>query len=164
MTVAHLSKLVHVVAAIWMIGGGVGRFVAHRAAIRATGIETMQTLLGLVEFFDSRMVIPASSVLLIFGLTTAWLQGWPILGFLQGGSSNWVLVSLLLTLSILPMVALVLGPRRRKRTHLLAAAIAAGRVTPELTAALTDRAVARARIYEFAVVAIVTVLMVLKPF
>ena len=158
------SKLVHVVAAIWMVGGMVGRLVAHRAAQRATGIETMQAMLGLVEFFDARMVIPASSLLLIFGLLTAWLQGWPILGFLQGGAVNWVLASLLLTLSILPVVAFVLSPRRSRRARLLEEAVAAGRVTPELTSALDDRALFAARLYESAVVAVVTALMVLKPF
>ena len=46
----------------------------------------------------------------------------------------------------------------------LAAAKEQGEVTPELTAAFHDRAVAFARNYELAVIAVIITLMVTKPF
>jgi len=46
----------------------------------------------------------------------------------------------------------------------LAEAQERGEVTPELTAAFNDRAVAFARNYELAVIALIIVLMVTKPF
>ena len=40
------------------------------------------------------MVVGGSIAVLVFGLTTAWLQSLPIHGSLQGGAMNWILVSL----------------------------------------------------------------------
>ncbi len=53
------------------------------------------------------MIRPATSVVLLGGLLAAWLRGWPVLGFLQDGPSNWVLVSLLLLVSIIPIIVFV---------------------------------------------------------
>jgi hypothetical protein len=54
-------------------------------------------------------------------------------------------------------------PRRRRRQAALREAVAAGRITPELRAALDNRGVQRARAIEALLIAAIVVLMVLKP-
>jgi hypothetical protein len=110
------------------------------------------------------MAIPGSQAVLLFGLITAWLQGQPLLGVLQGARSNWLLVSLALFVSAIPLIIFVLAPRRKRRANTLDAALARGTITPELRAALADRAVIRSRVVEFLIVALILVLMILKPF
>jgi hypothetical protein len=92
------------------------------------------------------------------------MRGWPILGFLQGGSVNWVLAALLVYLSIIPVIVFVFLPRGRVFHQALEAARPLGRVTPELRAALHDPWVHAARTYEIVMIVLLTVLMVLKPF
>jgi hypothetical protein len=65
-------------------------------AERASDILRMRSLLALGEQFERLMVIPASITVLLFGLLTAWVQGVPLLGFVQEARSNGLLLSLLL--------------------------------------------------------------------
>ncbi len=62
-----------------------------------------------------------------------------------------------------PLIPTVLVPRRRRREAALRDAVAAGRITPELRAALEDRGVLRARALEAGLIAAIVILMVLKP-
>src|SRR5512138_2540939 len=107
MNLATVLKLLHVFTAIWMIVGLFGRqIVLHKAGL-SKDIREVCTLLPVSAVFEQKMVIPGSSAVMIAGLVTAWAQGWPILGFIQGGAANWVLVSLLLFLTVIPVIALV---------------------------------------------------------
>src|SRR5262249_4218181 len=110
------------------------------------------------------MAIPGSQVVLLLGLLTAWLQGQPLLGFLQGARSNWLLVSLVLFVSMVPIIIVVLIPRRKQRHAALAAALRLGTITPELRAAVADKLVLGSRALELLIVAVILVLMILKPF
>jgi uncharacterized membrane protein len=78
--------------------------------------------------------------------------------------TRWVTVSLVLFATTIPLVPLVFLKRGKVFGEAFGAAVREGRMTPELTAALNDRAVTAARWYEKAVVAVVIVLMVTKPF
>jgi len=109
-------------------------------------------------------VVQGSRLVLIFGLITAWLQGWPILGFLVGGSSNWVFVSLLLFGAITALVPTVFLPAGRAFDAALGAAVASGQVSPDLRHALDDRRVRLAHRFEAVAIFAIVVLMVLKPF
>ena len=80
---------------------------------RSTSVQQLQAMLPIGTIFEKRMVIPGSTAVLLAGLITAWAQGWPILGFLQGGASNWVLVSLFLSLTISPLIRFVFLPRAK---------------------------------------------------
>ncbi len=114
--------------------------------------------------FEQRMVIPGFTAVLAAGLATAWTEGWPILGFMQGGRSNWVLVSLVLFLAINLLVVFVFVPRGKIFERAMREAIVQGRVTPALTAAFHDPMVRAAHYCELVVVALIIALMVLKPF
>ena len=164
MTLALFLKFLHIMASFWLITGILGRHVALSKAEQSKDIRTTCTLLPVASVFENGMVRPSSTAVLLAGLATAWAQGWPILGFLQGGASNWLLVSLLLTLSFIPVVALVFIPRGKIFEQRLNEAIAKDQVTPELTAAFNDPAVQAARRYEIAALVVIIFLMVVKPF
>jgi hypothetical protein len=93
------------------------------------------------------------------------MQKWPLLGFLQGSPSNWLLVSFILFVGISALIGpLGLVARRRERTHAMQEALAQGTITLRLLAALNDKVVIRFRTVEFVILVIIIVLMVTKPF
>jgi len=75
-----------------------------------------------------------------------------------------VLTSLLIYLSVIPIIVFVFVPKGRVYRKALAEASAQGVVTPELRAALDDPAVRAARAYEMFMIGSLVLLMVLKPF
>lgn len=132
------------------------------AAARSRDIHTTQALMDAAGQFERRVVMPGSFLVLATGLAVAWVQDQPLLGMLEGSSANWLLISLLLYLSSIPLVALVFIPRGRVFEAALADAIDRQGVTGELDAAFADRGVALARTAELTAVLIVLALMVTK--
>jgi uncharacterized membrane protein len=149
--------LVHVVAAFWFVGGLLGRDVTLARARRGRDVGVVAELVGQAGTFERSMARPGSIAVLAAGLLAVWARD---LSFTTG----WVLASLVLYLSLIPLVPLVFLPRGRIFESALADAVGRGEITDELAAAFRDRAVAWARGYEAAVVAVVVVLMVTKPF
>ena len=160
-----IMKLMHVLAAFWMISGVVGRGLSFWQAGRVMNVHEVHALLRVSEFFERWAVIPVSVLVLLFGLILTWMQKWPIFGFLQGSPTNWLLLSTILFLGIMGFIApLGLVARRRQRTLAIEDALAKGTITPELTAALNDKVVIRFRTAEFITMIVIIVLMVTKPF
>ena len=160
-----IIKLLHVLAAFWMISGVVGRGLAFWQAGRVKDVQAVHALLQISEFFERYAVIPVSIAVFLFGLILTWMQRWPIFGFLQGSSSNWLLVSFILFMGVSAFIApLGLIARRKERTRALEEALTQGTITPELTAALNDKVVIRFRTVEFITMIVIIVLMVTKPF
>lgn len=158
-------KLLHVLAAFWMISGVVGRGLAFWQAGRATNVHAVHALLQVSEFFERWAVIPVSMLVLLFGLMITWMQKWPLFGCLQGASSNWLLLSSILFIGITAFIApLRLIDRRKQRTRAVDEALAQGTITPELSAALNDKVVIRFRTAELIILVVIIVLMVTKPF
>jgi uncharacterized membrane protein len=157
----QLMRLLHILTSIVFISGLLGRSIAYAQARRADDIHVAGTLLQNSQRFEQWMVIPGSLALLLFGLLTAWLQGLPPLG---GVHANWLLLSLVLFVSMIPIVVVVLIPRSKRRHAALTGALARGVMTAELRAALADKAVVWGRTAELLVVAVILVLMILKPF
>ena len=160
-----IMKLLHVLAAFWFVSGLVGRDFAFWRAGKATNVHAVHGLLQISDFFERYAVIPVSMAVFLFGLIVTWMQKWPLFGFIQGSRSNWLLVSFLLSLGI----SLAIGPlklvaRRKQRARALEEALAQGTITPELTAALNDKVVVRFRALELALVVLIVILMVTKPF
>jgi hypothetical protein len=153
-----------VIIAFWMTAGLLGRGVAQLRAERATDIRSLQLLLELIGRFDRLMVIPASAAVFVFGLLTAWAQGLPMLGFIQGARTNWLLISLVLWIGVFALVPSVFIPRGKVFGALLEEANKVDRVTERLAAALRDPVVRLAHIYEIAALVVIIFLMVTKPF
>jgi Predicted integral membrane protein (DUF2269) len=152
--------LTHVGAAFWFVAGLIGRDVTLAMIRRSDRIEVVTALSELAGRFDRWMVIPGSIAVLILGLLTAWARG---LSFTSVGN-RWLPLALVIFISIIPLVPFVFVPKGKVFDAALADAQAGGSVTPELTASLEDRAVLAARTYERVAVALVIVLMVVKPF
>ncbi len=159
-----ILKALHVFAGFWLVAGLIGRYVALAKAEQATDLAALRAVMPVASVFEQRMVIPGFTAVLAAGLATAWTEGWPILGFMQGGRSNWVLVSLVLFLAINLLVVFVFVPRGKIFERAMREAIVQGRVTPALTAASHDPVVRAAHYCELVVVALIIALMVLKPF
>lgn len=156
--------LLHIISAFALIAGLVGREFTRAYARRQERIEIFTQLLGLSGWFEEKLVIPGSTALLVLGLVTAWARGWPLFGVLQGSPINWLFVSLLLFLTIIPLIVFIFVPRGKVFGQKLATAQAQATMTPELRAAMDDPVVRAAHIYEAVVVALVIFLMVMKPF
>jgi uncharacterized membrane protein len=165
MSLYLLMKLLHVLAAFWMISGVIGRDLTFWRAGKVTDVQAAHALLQVSEFFERYAVIPVSVAVLTFGLILTWMQKWPLLGFLQGSPSNWLLVSLILFIGISALIGpLGLGARRRERTRAMEEALAQGIITRRLMVALNDKVVIRFRTVELVILVIIIVLMVMKPF
>ena len=152
--------LLHVLCGFWFVAGLVGRDVTLGKARRIRDIGVIVELAELAGRFDRLMVVPGSIAVFVLGLITAWIQGRPF----TGSGNWWLLTSLLLYLSLMPLIPLVFLPRGRIFETALTEAVDLGEVTPDLTAAFQDKAVRTTRLYEWFMVTAVIVLMVTKPF
>jgi uncharacterized membrane protein len=154
----------HVLVVFLLVAGILGRDVVYERAARASDLAEIRALVSLGGVFERRFVRPATTYVPLAGILAAWLRGWPILGFLQGGQANWVLAAIVIYLTIIPVIVLVLVPRGRIFRRAYDEAVARGAVTPELTRALRDPWVRAARVYEWVMIAVISCLMILKPF
>lgn len=159
-----VARLLHVAFAMWFVAGLVGRTYTFSEARKSANLPIVARLCKLGGGFDRYFVIPGSQAVLVLGLVTAWLGGYPLFGFLQGATANWLLISLVLFGVLLALVPTVFIPSGKAFDAALQQAVTVGRVTSELTIALNDRRVAWAHRTEFALVAAIVVLMVVKPF
>jgi Predicted integral membrane protein (DUF2269) len=154
-----LLKLAHVAIAFAFITGLLGRWILLHRAASAENVETAHELAQAAAPFE-KLVIRGGNLILPTGLLTAWAQGYPWLGLTTG----WMLLSVVLLPSVIPLVPLVFLPRGRVFEAAMADARQRGTVTSELRAAFADARVAFAHRYEVVAVGIVVALMVLKPF
>ena len=158
-----LLALTHALAGVTFIAGLIGRWIVLGLAERATDLTSMRTLSAGAAPFE-RLVIVGSLVVLVLGVATAIARGIPFLGPLQGQRVDWLFVSLVLFLSVVPLVPLVFLPRGKVFDGAMAEADARGEVTPALRAAWRDPVVRAAHVYELGAVTVVLVLMLTKPF
>ena len=163
-TLILILKLIHITSGIAMIAGGIGREFTRAQARRTADIRTFQALAAVSGRFEQLLAIPGSLAVFFTGIVLAWLQGWPLLGLAQGASVNWLLAALTLYIAFYPLVIWIFIPRGRRFQPILADAVAQGRVTAELTAALNDPTAHRAHQIEYVLVAGLLFLMVAKPF
>jgi len=164
MTLTILVVLVHIFSAFATVAGMIGREVTSAQLTRASDLRTFLALSQLTGRFDERLVQPASMVLFVSGIVLAIQEGYPLLGFLQGGAVNWLLAANGLVLSIVALIVLVFVPRGRRYAQALKEAEIRGEITPALGATLADPVVVWAHRWENLAVALVIFLMVVKPF
>ena len=102
--------------------------------------------------------------MILMGIVLAIMQKWPIFGFLQGATKNWLLVSNILLAIMIVLIPTIFVPHNKKVEALLQSALSNGGVTTELTSALNDKNNQVAHYVEEVIVLAVAALMVLKPF
>jgi Predicted integral membrane protein (DUF2269) len=152
--------LLHVAVAFTFVAGIIGRDMTIHKARTSTDVRVIGDLMELAGRFETWLIRPGSLAVLLAGIWAALARG---LSFTASGN-RWLLVSLIVYLSTVPFIPLVFIPRGKVFGQALAAANERGEVTPELTAAFHDPAVAFARNYELVVIAVIVTLMVTKPF
>jgi uncharacterized membrane protein len=163
-TLYNLLKLLHILSAIVFAGGIFARQVVRLYAKSTDDVTRFATLNLAAAYIENWMVKPGSFVILGLGIALAWRGGLPMLGVLQGENQNWLLVSNALFVFGMALVPTVFLPRGKRFRVVLDAAIAQGRVTPELRTALNDPIVRAAHAYEYVMLIVITALMTLKPF
>lgn len=159
-----IVKYLHIIAVAITVGGMFARQLVRGIALKSSDIKTTASLTHAAVRMDRAMVIPGSNLMILMGIILAVMQKWPIFGFLQGASKNWLLVSNLLLIVLIVLIPAVFIPHNKKVESLLQSAVAEGQITPELRAALNDRRNMIAHRIEEAIVLVVAALMVLKPF
>ena len=159
-----VAKYVHILAVAITIGGMFARQLVRGFAERSADVKTVASLTPVAIRIDRTMVIPWSNLILLLGIILALMQQWPIFGFLQGASQNWLLVSNILLIIMLALIPTVFIPHNKQVAVLLQTALAEGRVTPELSAALNDKRNQWAHRAEEIIIIVIAALMTLKPF
>ena len=157
-------KFLHITSVILFVGGLFARQLVRRYARKAQDIQLFASLNHAAGQIERVLVVPGSQAALVLGVVLALIAGFPIFGFLQGASQNWLLVSNILLLVSIVLVPTVFLPRGKKFEPLLQAALAEGQITPQLQAAMDDKVVKLAHYYEEISIIIIVALMVLKPF
>jgi uncharacterized membrane protein len=159
-----IVKYFHILAVAITLGGMLARQVVRAYAKNSDDVKVLAAFTHLAVRLDRAMVIPWSNVMILMGIVLAVVQKWPIFGFLQGSSQNWLLVSNILLIIMLIIIAAVFIPHNRKVEGLLQSALSDGRITPQLASALDDKANKLGHLAEEAIILVVAALMVLKPF
>lgn len=151
-------KALHVLAAFWFVAGLVGRGVTIAQVRRETDLGRVESLMAVTDRFEKWMVRPGSGAVLLLGLVTMVAQDRSLL------HEAWLLVSLVLYVVLFALVPTVFLPRGKRYDAALEDARPGGTVTPALAEALRDPMVALGRRLELAVVVVIIILMVTKPF
>lgn len=162
MTLYDLSRLVHVLSAMWLVSGLLGRAVALAAARRATDVRILKAVADVSGSLENLMIAPGIVVVLATGITTAVVGDISLFGPFTGGPM-WVFVPL-----VVMVLAVILTPvtlaRDRRWGEALEEAASKGLVTDRLRTFLDRREMLRRYAPDIALVAFIVVLMVLKPF
>ena len=157
-------KFLHITAVVTTVGGVFARELIRYHAMRAEDVQTFASFVRAAGKIDTAMIGRGMFAVLIFGIVLALIGGFPIFGFLQGASQNWLLAANILLLGIIVMVPMLLVPRGRKFEPILQAALAEGQITPELRIAMNVKVVRLAHLYEGFSLLVIMALMVTKPF
>ncbi|MDQ3007695.1 MAG: DUF2269 family protein [Chloroflexota bacterium] len=164
MSILLLVRFLHIASAIWFIGGVVARQIVRASAKRTDNVQRFAFMSEAAGRIESTMVIPGNFAVILFGIIYGLMIGAPILGFLQGASRNWLLVSNVLLFLGFFNIPLVFIPKGRLFELALKDALAKGQMTPELHAQMDDRTVSIVHFIELAALGVITVLMVFRPF
>lgn len=116
-------KFLHILAVIINIGGMFARQLVRGIAMKSDDVKTIAALTHVAIRIDNIMVIPWSNVMAILGIVLAVVMKWPIFGFLQGASQNWLLVSNLLLIAMLGLIPGVFVPYNKKVDAILRTAL-----------------------------------------
>jgi uncharacterized membrane protein len=157
-------RFLHIASAIVFIGGIFARQLVRSVAEKSDNVHNFAALSRAAGHIENYMVIPGNLAVIVFGVILALITGAPMLGFLQGASRNWLLVSNILLVLGLLTVPLVFVPRGKQFDLVLKDALAKNQMTPQLRARLDDKLIRFVHLAEMASAVIIVVLMVYKPF
>lgn len=157
-------RFLHIISAIVFVGGIFGRQLVRAYARKVEDVRIFAELTQAAGRIERVMIIPGNTAVIVFGVVVALISDAPILGFIQGDSHNWLLVSNLLLVTGFLIVPFIFLPRGKIFEAALERALAQGQITPELRTSLADPVVKAAHIYEAVMIVVIVALMVFKPF
>jgi hypothetical protein len=160
---AGVLKAIHALVGLWFVAGLIGRWIALAQAARVSDIPSLRAMLVVSSRFE-RIVITGSIAVTALGVATAIAQGRPFLGPLQGARFDWLFASVILVVSVLPLIPLVFVSRGKLFEAALEEATSVGSVTDRLRLAFRDPVVFAAHVYELGAMTVVFLLMIMKPF
>ncbi len=164
MNLYGLLRFLHVSSAILFVGGLFARQAVRSLTAGARNVETIVTITQAAGKIERLMVIPGNLLVIVFGVLLAISIRAPILGMLLGADRNWLLVSIIILVLLLPLVPLVFLPRGRLFEAALREASSKGEITQELQMQIGDPVVRLAHVAEMLGVTIVMALMIFRPF
>ena len=162
MSAYALLKLLHVLSAMWLVAGLLGRAVALSTARRSPEMRIIKAIADVSGRLENLMIAPGILAVLVTGIATAVVGGISLLGPIDGGPL-WVFVPLLILVFAVATTPMTLS-HDRKWGQALEDAAQRGAVTDTLRPYLDDRAMIRRYAPDISAVALIVVLMVLKPF
>src|SRR5512141_1710021 len=112
-------KFLHIMAVIVSVGGLFARQLVRGQAKHMRNIRSFAGFSQAAGRIDRLMVIPGMSAILVLGVIVGLIGDAPILGFLQGASQNWLMVSNFLIVGILVLIPTVLVPRSKRLEAIL---------------------------------------------
>jgi len=164
MSLLLLVRFLHIISAIWFIGGVLARQIVRLYARRTDDVQHFASMSLAAGRIETTMVIPGNFAVIIFGVIYGLMIGAPILGFLQGAASNWLLVSNILLIIGFFNVPLIFLPRGKLFDAALKDALARREMTSELHDHINDPVVRMAHWFELVAMLVVVFLMVFRPF
>ena len=159
-----IIRFLHIVSAIVFIGGVLARQLLRSFAEKTDNVRNFVALSQAVGRIETFMVIPGNLGVILFGVILALITGTPILGFLQGASRNWLLVTIILLVLGVLTVPVVFVQRGKQFDLVLKDAVAQGQMTPELRAELENKTMRFMYLTQVVLPLVIVVLMVFKPF
>jgi hypothetical protein len=163
-TIALILEWIHITTAFIFTVGVFGYYLTVAHAAKEKDVKVVKGLMALAIRFEKYFILPGEAALLLAGLFTAWRENVPILGFLQGGDVNWLLVALILFLSRFPLIMLITLPHEKLLNKKLEEALSKGQVTRDLRKVFADKTAKFVEIYGLGALALIIFLMVMKPF
>jgi uncharacterized membrane protein len=162
MTLYAILKLLHVLAAMWLVSGLLGRAVALSAARRAPDMPILKAIADVSGRLENVMIAPGYLAVLVTGVATAVAGEYRLFGPFDGGPL-WIFLPLLSFALLIALTPLVLREDARWGRALDDSA-RAGAISAVLRTFLDRRAMLRRYAPDIGLVAAIVVLMVLKPF
>ncbi len=162
MTFYTFLKLLHVLSSMWLVSGLLGRAVALSSARLAPEMRILKAIADVSGRLENLMIAPGIFAVLLTGIATAVVGGISLLGPIDGGSL-WVFVPLVIMLVAVATTPMTLS-HDREWGRALEDAAQRGIVTERLRPFLDARAMLRRYAPDITAVAIIVVLMVVKPF
>ena len=157
-------KFFHIIAVIMFIGGLFAHQLVRWYAKKTDDVRVFAAINHAAGKIENTMELPGSQATLVLGIILALIGGFPIFGFLQGASQNWLLVSNILLVLGLVLVPTVKIPHGKKFEQVLQKALTEGQISPELHVVMGDKKIKLVYLYEEVSLIAMVALMVLKPF
>lgn len=159
-----MLRFLHIASAMLLIGGVVARQVLRSFANTTHDVRTFVVLNQAGSRIEHGMVMPGFLGVIVFGVLLALTTRTPMAGWFQGGSQNWLLVSLILLGVDLLTVPVVNRQRGKHFDQMVQEAITTGHMTPQLRTELANTTLRWMYCTQLVLPVVIALLMVLKPF